>query len=88
MGRLCGRILPIGEGDGHVLCLVRWMDLPRGFDYYTVEPGEITIEGNPVRPGYYVPIDYEVVCGSSCAVKRGWLLRDFYTPERVYGRVM
>jgi len=35
-----------------------------------------------------VPIDYEVAGGSSSAVKRDWLLRDFFTPEKIYGRMM
>ena len=68
--------------------MVRWTDLPRGFDYYTVKEGVYAFDGEPVRPGYYVPIDYQVVGGSSSAVKRGWLLRDLYTPERIYGKVM
>ena len=61
---------------------------PWGFDYYTVEASETTVDGNLVRSGYYVPIDYEVVGGSSSAVKRNWIPRDFYTPERIYGTVM
>ncbi|MBN1837445.1 MAG: hypothetical protein JW820_16440 [Spirochaetales bacterium] len=40
------------------------------------------------RPGYCVPIDYHVVGGSSNAVERGWALRQFYTPERIYGAAM
>ena len=60
-----------GGGSGHALCLVRWTDLPRGFDYYRVEEGVYVSAGEPVRPGYYVPIDYQVVGGSSSAVKQG-----------------
>jgi len=79
---------PPGGGDGHALCMVRWTDMPRGFDYYTVESGSTTVDSQPVHPGYYVPIDYEVVGGCSSAVKQNWLLTTFYTPEKIYGRVM
>lgn len=53
-----------------------------------MDKGVYAWDGEPVRPGYYVPIDYAVVGGSSSEVKRGWLLRHFYTPERIYGAVM
>ena len=76
------------DRDGHALCMVRWTERPRGFDCHTVESSETAVDGNPVHSGYHVPIDYEVVGGSSSAVKRGWILRDFYTPERIYGTVM
>jgi len=79
---------PPNGGDGHALFLVRWTDLPWGFDYYTVEPGASTVDGEPVRSGYYVPVDYEVVGGNSSTVKRSWLLTTFYTPEKIYGRVL
>ncbi|MBN1837230.1 MAG: hypothetical protein JW820_15340 [Spirochaetales bacterium] len=68
--------------------MVRWTDLPRGFDYYRVEGGITTWDGSPVRPGYYVPIDDHVVGGSTNALERGWTLRHFHTPERIYGAVM
>jgi hypothetical protein len=53
-----------------------------------LEACETTVDGKPFRSGCYVPIDYEVVGGSSRAVKSDWILRDFYTPERIYKRVM
>jgi len=83
-----GAFFPPEGGDGHAVCLVRWKELPRGFEYYRVEEGATTWDGAPVSPGYYVPIDYQVVGGSSNALKRGWVLRHFYTPERIYGAAM
>jgi len=81
-------LFPPGGGDGHALCMARRAEPPRGFEYYRVEEGVYARDGEPVRPGYYVPIDYQVVGGSSSAVKRGWRLEAFYTPERIYGAPM
>jgi len=81
-------LFPPGGGDGHALCMARRAEPPRGFEYYRVEEGVYARDGEPVRPGYYVPIDYQVVGGSSSAVKRGWHLEAFYTPERIYGAPM
>lgn len=79
---------PPGGGSGHALCMVRRLDLPWGFEYYTVEAGVYAWDGALVDPGYYLPIDYDVVGVTSNAVKSGWRLERFYTPERIYGCAM
>ena len=83
-----GAFFPPDGGDGHALCLVRWAEPPRGFDCLRVAGGVSTWDGKAVRPGYYVPVDYELVGGTSNAVRPGWRLKCFYTPEAIYGLQM
>ncbi|MBA7606484.1 hypothetical protein ES703_13633 [subsurface metagenome] len=55
--------------------------------YYYME-GSMTWDGSVIERGYYVPIDYELVGGTSRAIKRSWKLEYLYTPEKIYGRIM
>jgi len=47
-----------------------------------------TQSGEHILPGYYVPIDYQVVGGRSNVAKRGRLIEGFYTPDRIYFKDM
>ncbi len=78
---------PPGGGEGHAICVVRWQEKPGGFGYYYMD-GAVTQDGAPIERGYYVPIDYEVVGGSSKAMEEDWQLEHFYTPEKIYGNKM
>jgi len=55
---------------------------------YEVEKGMYTQSGEHILPGYYVPIDYQVVGGRSNVAKRGRLIEGFYTPDRIYFKDM
>lgn len=74
-------------GAGHAVCLARVAERPSRFRAWSV-PTDGSLGGEPVKAGWYVPIDYEVVGGLSSAVEEGWRLRVIWTPERLYGERM
>ena len=72
---------------GHAVCLVRQREAPGSCQYYSIAEGCI-LESGSVPPGYYVPIDYDVVGGVSNAMGKNWKLAEVYVPEEVYGKNM
>lgn len=82
-----GAFYPPSGGDGHALCLVCWNERPGSLGYHYLSSGS-TSNGQPVRPGYYVPIDYETVGGITTAMRRNWNLEQIAIPEKIYGQVM
>lgn len=75
------------RGTGHAVCLARVAERPSRFRAWLVE-ADGCLGGEPVKAGWYVPIDYEVVGGLSSAVEDGWRLRVIWTPEPLYGEPM
>ena len=77
---------PSGK-EGHAVCLVRLNEAPLRFTCYTVPDGTRLQDGTP-KPGYYVPVDYEVVGGISNAMGSDWKLEAIYVPESIYDASM
>lgn len=73
---------------GHAICLsYEEGAIPKNFEYYTIESWT-TEDGSALRPGRYVPIDYDHVGSLSGAVGSGWKLRSVYIPEEAWGLSM
>jgi hypothetical protein len=78
---------PSDGGTGHAIAMV-WSEKPvKGCGYVYLREGTY-IGRSAVKPGYYIPIDYNYVGGISEAVGRDWYLRNFYKPEEIYGKIM
>jgi len=45
----------------------------------------ITVDGTELKPGKYLPIDYDQVGGLTNAVEKHWKLRSIYIPEKAWG---
>ena len=72
-------------GVGHALCLsYEEGSFSSSYTYFEVESGT-TEDGTGLKPGKYVPIDYDHVGGLSGAVEKGWKLRSIHTPEKAWG---
>lgn len=82
-----GCFTPPRGGTGHAVCLVRWPERPGGLGYYYLEAAR-TRSGRPVPPSWYVPIDYELVGGTTSAMRESWKLTFLYVPENIYGSSM
>ena len=76
-----------GRGkDGHAVCLsYEESPFPDSFTYYVVS-ATTTEDGSPLKPGRYVPIDYDLVGGLTDAAGEGWKLTSIYVPEKAWGR--
>jgi hypothetical protein len=75
------------HGTGHAVCLVRVGGRPTRYQAWSVD-ADGWLGGQPVRAGWYVPVDYGVVGGLTNAVEDGWRLRVIWTPEQIYGKEM
>ncbi len=83
-----GSLAGSDSGIGHAVCLsYEEGSFPDGFTYFDIEAWT-TRDGAEVRPGTYVPIDYDHVGSLSNAVGKGWKLRSIYTPEKAWGLEM
>jgi len=83
-----GSLAASDSGIGHAVCLsYEEGSFPDGFTYFELEAWT-TKDGAEVRPGTYVPIDYDHVGSLSNAVGKGWKLRSVYTPEKAWGLEM
>ena len=72
---------------GHAVCLVRVTEVPAGFKYYSAAE-TMALRGSSASGGRYIPVDYDVVGGTSRAMSRGWRLAGIYVPELIYGDAM
>lgn len=78
---------PPAGGTGHAITLV-WSSTPiDGYGYFKIEEGSY-VGGRKVRPGYWIPIDYDAVGGISNAMGSDWELWDLEDPESLYWREM
>jgi len=75
------------HGVGHAVCLVRVAERPPRCRAWSVD-GDGYLGGQPVKAGWYVPVDYGTVGDLTNAVGDGWRLRVIWTPERIYGEEM
>ena len=75
------------HGVGHAVCLVRVAERPPRYRAWSVD-GDGYLGGQPVKAGWYVPVDYGTVGDLTNAVGDGWQLRVIWTPERIYGEEM
>ncbi len=83
-----GSLAPEDKSLGHAVCLsYEEASLPKGFAFFMLESWTAQ-DGTGLKAGAYVPIDYQHVGSLSNAVGEGWLLREVYLPEKVYGLTM
>ena len=82
-----GRFAGSDSGTGHAVCLVRVSARPAAYRAWSVDADGL-LGGYPVKAGWYVPVDYDIVGELSNAVEDGWRLRVIWTPERIYGEQM
>jgi hypothetical protein len=83
-----GILAPEDKSLGHAVCLsYEEASLPKGFAFFMLESWTAQ-DGTGLKAGAYVPIDYQHVGSLSNAVGEGWLLREVYLPEKVYGLTM
>jgi hypothetical protein len=76
------------EGTGHAVCLsYEEGAFPSDYTYFRIDEWT-TEDGSTLKPGSYVPIDYDHVGSLSSAVHPGWKLRSVYTPEKAWGLEM
>lgn len=79
---------PSGYGSGHAVCFsYEAGSFPSTYSFYTISSWTAD-DGSALKPGRYIPIDYELVGGLTDAVGKGWKLRDVYRPEAIYGMKM
>ena len=78
-----------GDGkEGHAICLSHEEEpFSKAYAYYDVS-ATTTEDGSSLRPGRYVPIDYDLVGGLTDAAGKGWRLTSIYVPEKAWGRRM
>ena len=76
-----------GDGkEGHAICLSHEEEpFSKAYAYYDVS-ATTTEDGSSLRPGRYVPIDYDLVGGLTDAAGEGWKLTSIYVPEKAWGR--
>jgi hypothetical protein len=72
------------NGENHALCLVWSKTRPAHGQYFEYPKGLVTATAI-VKPGYYIPVDYDCVGSFSNAVGEGWALTRIYDPESIYG---
>lgn len=73
---------------GHAVCLsYEEVSFPGSYTWFKIESWTAE-DGKPLKPGRYVPIDYDHVGGLSNAVSPGWKLQEIYVPESAWGRKM
>jgi len=78
---------PPGGGEGHAIAFV-WSKRPiEGYGYFEIGEGTYA-GGTKVRPGYWIPIDYEAVGGVTNAMDTDWELLDLAEPESLYRQEM
>ncbi len=79
---------PSGNGIGHAVCLYYEAGaIPAGYTYFNVESWT-AMDGTVLKPGRYVPVDYDHVGALSDAVEKGWKLRSIHIPEKSWGLSM
>lgn len=80
-----GSIGPARGGVGHAVCLsYEEGSFSKLYTYYELEAWT-TEDGSGLKPGKYVPIDYDQVGSLTDAAENGWKLRSIYTPEKAWG---
>ncbi|NLJ46492.1 MAG: WYL domain-containing protein [Treponema sp.] len=84
-----GILAPSRHGStGHAVCLsYEEGSFPGSYTWFQVEAWT-TPDGVTLKPGRYVPIDYDHVGGLSNAVSPGWKLQEIYVPESAWGQRM
>jgi len=50
--------------------------------------GRVTVEGDQISDGEYVPVDYDHVGSFSSTTQAGMEMTELFTPSRVYGETM
>ena len=84
--KVAGYYPPEG-GVGHAITLV-WSSRPiEGYGYFKYGEGSYA-RGDKVRPGYWIPIDYEAVGGITDAMEENWRLWELSDSETLYWRKM
>jgi hypothetical protein len=78
---------PDGPGYGHAICMAYSQRIPAGYTYYTIR-GHTTEYGSPIKPGKYIPVDYDHIGSTSDAMGGNWRLWNMYVPEKIYGKWM
>lgn len=77
-----------GGGVGHAVCLsFEEGAFPRAYTWFQIDSWS-SQDGTPLKPGRYVPIDYDHVGSLSNAVSPGWKLIEFFVPETAWGQIM
>ncbi len=80
-----GFLGPAREGVGHAVCLSYEKGIiSDGYTYFELGYS-ITVDGTELKPGKYLPIDYDQVGGLTNAVEKHWKLRSIYIPEKAWG---
>lgn len=78
---------PPNGGDGHALALV-WSENPiQGYGYIEVPEG-VYVGGEEMRPGCWIPIDYDQVGAFSEVMGTNWQLWDLEELNALYWREM
>ncbi len=76
------------SSTAHAVCLsFEEGSFPGSYTWFQVEAWT-TPDGTSLKPGRYVPIDYDHVGSLSNAVSPGWKLQEIYIPESAWGRRM
>ncbi len=83
-----GSLGPSRGGIGHAVCLSYEEGSFSGLYTYFELESWVAEDGTGLKPGKYVPIDYDQVGGLTNAVEKGWKLRSIYIPEKAWGLVM
>ena len=74
--------------SGHAVCFVRAnQDTPASYLRFQFR-GKMTVEGDRITDGDYVPVDYDHVGSFSSATQAGMKMTELFTPSRVYGEAM
>lgn len=77
-----------GSSIGHAVCLsFEEGSFTGSYTWFQVEAWT-TPDGAALKPGRYVPIDYDHVGALSNAVSPGWKLQEIYVPESAWGQRM
>ncbi|HSV55695.1 MAG TPA: hypothetical protein VLH39_01120 [Magnetospirillaceae bacterium] len=73
---------------GHAVCLsYEEGSFPASYTWFQVEAWTIP-DGTSLKPGRYVPIDYDHAWVLSNAVSPGWKLQEIYVPGSAWGQRM
>jgi hypothetical protein len=80
-------LVPPDGGQGHAVAFV-WSARPiSGYGSLRIREGTLA-GGMRIKPGYWIPIDYEAVGSFTAAVGGDWRLSGVMEPVPLYGRLM
>ncbi len=83
-----GVLRPQNGSGGHAVCLSYETEpFSENYVYYNLQSWA-TADGTALKPGSYVPIDYQYVGSNSNAIEKGWKLKEVYIPEKAWGLQM